>query len=1110
MTSVQCEWSVQNFTHAVPLNNAPVAELADDGYEPEVQWNDFAWSHLLMPFVMQIALMPVLKFFRWVFTKNMQTLGLFIYAFIGTEAVPKVKYPQFMVGCYGLQFVFSFAFVIISGERMKPPHDTSDSDAMQMFEFILLVFFLCHYWVIQIRNEFSLTKSWGAAPLIDMFTIVPAFGWSFFPDPEGQTPRWVSWDFLRIYHVLVAFERVSAVLDRHISEFTRAVCIRALRFVALGVMYGGTVLVLEVLGEIPVKSMQDRPITTAMGDISMIQMVYWICTSIAMVGYGDYSPTTALTKSTTAVCILSGVTFFTWVTNSLVRLKGLLGRGEGSYRGKGKGHVVAVGATVGRGGAMVQTFLEEIFHPEHEHEGWPDVVILSEIPFQEELKHFVRTSRALSSKVRHKIILLVGGAQNRDDLKRVQIDACQLAIVLPDVETLFPDAEDEGNIQRALSMKCFGGPSMPLRLLLCCGKSRAVNAGVPGTSCLSATDLKANIIAHSMRVPGFIPLVANLMRSFQTPFIEFGLTKLSQDMKDYFHGVGHEIYGLTLKDQFAGQTFGNLAAAAFEKHAIILLAMLVNGRLLIAPMTNICPAGSVIFCMAQSSDDAKKFSQQGKDWRKILLKQQGEFEEPAIRATSPNHGPDDPMLANVSQARADLMLSGEMIEGPNVEESLSPAPPVHAISVEDAGGLAGHPTKVPPVTEAFEPEQEPGEADKLAGAFGHSSWAIAGTSWSQRSGQDRQQRVQQEEQQQQQQLQPVVQQQQSQQQQALSEREHRVPRQSMLGEIASIPVASHYVEPAHLKAQRYRRHPASVTVILLGKVAWQQLGTFIGLLHDTEVLPFIQPMMVLCDEEPPDWLSKKFYEVAFIVGPPRMDNLLRVGVLDSCSVVVLAGESKPDTSVMEADSAMIMVASIIEHLIVAFERGGMFRMYEFRDGNAVCLLPENLRRPGEKDPYEGGDPSANQVTELKMHSRYLAGEVMTFDFMGTMLGRMYYLPGTVDLVEAYAMPSKGSQDSFSWQTHVPPEFVNKTFLELFKRYSCRSGSSSDGAPALATALYRQSSEKGKECFFVFTSPPKSTVLRKTDYVIWSGPVSFGKEMAKKKTIKTCIIAGQCT
>merc|ERR1719399_2628159 len=99
-----------------------------------------------------------------------------------------------------------------------------------------------------------------------------------------------------------------------------------------------------------------------------------------------------------------------------------------------------------------------------------------------------------------------------------------------------------------------------------------------------------------------------------------------------------------------------------------------------------------------------------------------------------------------------------------------------------------------------------------------------------------------------------------------------------------------------MQARTYRSHPECITLIVSGRAAWQQVVAFLRPLRAPS-LPFVQPVMVLTNESPPAYLADLYAEVAFVVGPVvRVDNLLRAGVLESCCVVILAGEARPGLS----------------------------------------------------------------------------------------------------------------------------------------------------------------------------------------------------------------------
>lgn len=1015
------------------VSEAPTGEADayyyDDGVQTYVGWDEFARIYLMWPAIVQLGLTPGLFVLKILFTKYIHILDPFIEAFVGTEAQPVVKYPQFMVACYLLQLGCSLWTVWFFGERVKPPHDVKDYQLM--LEQVFAFFFAFHYFVSMLRSGFQWTGSWSAGAIIDIFTIVPVL--------VEKDPPFISLAFLRAYHALLAFDRFSAVLDKAISEFQKAVALMILRLIALVVIMGGTVFVLEVLGEPPLTWLQDRPVTTAMGDLSMVQMFYWIVTTISTVGYGDFSPTTVPSRLVVSVFILSGVVFFTVETNSLLELSKLLGQGRGAYRqGDGRDHVVVVGAAVGRNEPMVQTFLEEILHSEHEDAGWPDVIILSEAPIDPALRKFVQASPMLPHNARNKVVLLVGSALAAEDLQRVQIDCCQLACVLPDMETCHPDAEDEANINRALAMQRHGGPHVPLRVVLCRPESKnwAVNAGIRAEGCCSANDLKANILAQSTRVHGFMTLLANLLRSSSDPTAE--MLRSSEDMREYLHGVGHEIYGLCLKDEFDGQTFSELAAKAFMQYGVLLMAVQIEGRVMIAPMSHVCRKGDVVLCIAEGLDkmtalsatETKQDNWRTKflDNRKTFLYQDGDAARVAQKALT-SLGDAVGLKPGVGITKWTSEIREELIF--RLEEG------------------AKWPTTTPFQLPHFSQYGTAAQADAARRGVGPSG----------------------------------------------TKDDHvpdlpcltlKTPRDSPLEDLSNEIV----------QAREYRQEmgQACITLIMAGQAAWQQVLAFLRPLR-APTLPFVQPVIVLTKQAPPEYIVDLYPQVGFVIGPiTRADNLLRAGVLESCSVVILAGETKPGTSPKEVDSATLIMASIVEHLVVAFGRGSRFRMYEFRDDQSVLLLPESeevkkLREQEVHTPKKKRKKA--EAVPLKLQPRYLAGTIFTPDFFGTMVGRMYYLPATIELIEALAMPAKMGQPSSGWQTRVPKEFVGRSFGDLFEAF-CRGQASK---PALAIALYRPNSTGDNS--YVFTCPPKATGLRQGDHVVWLGCPEFGKWAAEK-------------
>jgi hypothetical protein len=211
--------------------------------------------------------------------------------------------------------------------------------------------------LLALKAEFNLWYPWSPPAIIDVLTIVPVL---LNTAPVDQQP-WLSWSYLRVVRVLIAFQRIQQFgALRNFSEVTVAIVLAVIKTMALVVVLAGTVMLLEILGD--PDFLQEDFVTTNMGQISFAQMVYWIFTTISTVGYGDFSPSTLLSRLFIILSILVGVTFFSQEIGSFVELNRLQDSGRGSYKPIGKtNHVVVVGGGVANCSSTLSTFLSELF-----------------------------------------------------------------------------------------------------------------------------------------------------------------------------------------------------------------------------------------------------------------------------------------------------------------------------------------------------------------------------------------------------------------------------------------------------------------------------------------------------------------------------------------------------------------------------------------------------------------------------------------------------------------------------------------------------------------------------------------------------------------------------
>lgn len=1011
-----------------------------------VPWSVFAAVYLLWPTVVQILIsVPVMTLFKFIYNLTRDSAaGQFCISYlIGTLEAPKVVYPQFLVLLCFCQICFSLTHLAFWVKRSSPPHE--ESPEIAIMELIFCCFYALHYLVKCIHAEFRLRQCWKPHSIIDILTIIPLVV-RYDANLEPVELPWLSLSFLRAWNAYHAFEHIERLgVAERISEFVHAILQTILRTVALIVIMAGTVFTLEVLGEI--EGFDPNPVTTDMGDLSFVQMCYWIMTTISTVGYGDFSPTTAISRITVSFFIIFGVLFFSIETGNLMSLHSLLNQGKGKYRGSSGGHVVVTGQAVGTYSSLIGSFLEELLHPEHLNvEEWPDVVILSETPISEELERFVRTR--LVRKASDKVMFLVGTVLNEDDLVRVKLKQSKFALVFPDTNATNIDHEDRASIMRVIAMEKYC-PKVRSRIMLNRpeSKNEAMNVGIRSERCISVNELKAAIFTQSCRVHGFIPFVANLLRSSAEHAPDPSEINAENSFyAEYYRGLIHEFYGLKLNDEYNGMAFGDFAATVYEKFNFIVIGVQLQGKIMLAPMDHTMNSGDLLFVIATSADIVDQISaKDGDNWESAFLKNRSKFYEEQ---------------GSVYQSRSMLLRARTKVDT-NMEQFVGADPEyVSQTSFANVSTQQNSTPSIPSVSPSTPNKQPNCEIVRFKSMT--ESELLS----------------------------------QSEEQKAL--------RQQIIN--ADMEIDDDTREEELKEAEKLRQNPGCITIVIASALpVWQQVMTCLRSLR-ADHLPFHQPVIVLSSQPAPRYLAGLFENVAILVGKPHfVDDLLRAGVLSSCVIIVLSGEYSSEEKRIAGlmDSSTFILCCTVENLLQMKPHSEQpYVIYEFVRDDTVLLLPHtSVQHTAGTAMYQAalGDDQTEQdedpVCLLKMHPRYLAGQYCSPDVFGTLLGRMYYLPATIELVEALALPTNLTQQSFIWQTSVPPEFMAKSYSEMLKEYSTRK----DSAAAIPVALFRMTQEKTDLSGFpyVLTNPMPSTVLKQTDSVIWLGPSEFGRYMHKE-------------
>ncbi|CAK0877210.1 unnamed protein product [Prorocentrum cordatum] len=313
----------------------------------------------------------------------------------------------------------------------------------------------------------------------------------------------------------------------------------------------GTIFTCELLGD--PAFLVDSYVQTAHGDqVSVAQMLYWIVISLTTVGYGDFAPKALISRMLTAVFIIYGICNVFLIQYSFTQLWSRYREGSGSYRPwrHRAPHIVVILGIRGSASklsSVLAGFLLELLHPAHnglmagEGEGdWPNVVLVSPSLWEEERGGVCEDSQTASfedfllaqdlpTEARGRVWFLVGSSTDPETLRRANVGSSVLTFILTDMKSLTPDEDDGQNIYTAMLVRKLY-PLAQLRLMLVRPESRnlAVQSGVEATSCFSARELTAHILAQNVRCHGLLPMITGLFKSWDLEDVEHFLDHVLQ------------------------------------------------------------------------------------------------------------------------------------------------------------------------------------------------------------------------------------------------------------------------------------------------------------------------------------------------------------------------------------------------------------------------------------------------------------------------------------------------------------------------------------------------------------------------------------------------------
>lgn len=981
----------------------------------DVDWSGWSKTHILAPVATQAFLTFLFLFVGRVFRKAMDSrwrLRKIVETFIGHASQLEVPRPFLLITVYFLEAVTSAIEVCIWVQHTYWRETTDVTRAI--FALCALIDIL-NWTVIRIQAECETHSLWHVGALVDVLTVVPSLQCGWWPGACDAGEDWLSLHFMRSFSVLISLKRIkrTGILERLVSPRICTVVEAICEILCVVVMIAGAMLTCEILGDPPF--LQDSCVQSVSSDpISFMNMVYWTMVSITTVGYGDISPKASLSRILSSFCIVIGVATIFRIQYKFTTIWNTNDEGRGSYHHSSGVHVVFIINVRGRPAqlaTMLTGFLHEILHPAHQgnqsgirglktkEARWPNVVVFAPALWDGEnhrtFDDYIRSQASLTPEARRKITYVMGKISNPEDLKRAAVGSSMLAFVVSNTDSEDPDEDDGQNIHAALILRDTF-PNVRLRLMLLRPESKnlALQAGIEASRCFSIRELKANILAQNVRCHGLVPTISGMFMSADERDNDGGID-LEPWMQTYLQGLQRGVYGFLLSEDLKGKSFGEAAIAIFKATNAILIGIFYKGRLILCPQfTEMAPlqSGQICFAIATRPEDLEPVRLSGDDgeetdWRVSLAHARDSMSR---RARS----------EGVHVAAAKYMRRG--IRQEILSKSGSGADPRNsARSI-----LADRPST------RFSKFVEHNTVDASRQLLPYAS-----------------------------------------------------------NQTTDVCDARSTIR---LLRENLCETEELVLLIVCNGVVWQQVTTFVSALC-ADYQPVQRYVVVLAPTAVPHGLFDDFDDRVFSMRGSYTSARLLVaaGLLEARSVVVMSGEPPQEHRLrdpMFQDYQVLLCAQEVECWCGVSARE-VFAVFELQNSLSARQLPplvdkpavspeEIFGRPGDTEEDEevwaldeipagkkilsavlkpmsstiGVEhlPSCNSHHDgsLIFNPRFAAGQIFTPEVWGVMMGRMFYMPAVIELLEALLMPHLRGQPVFTWQFRVPEIYAGRPFMRL--------------------------------------------------------------------------------
>ena len=291
----------------------------------------------------------------------------------------------------------------------------------------------------------------------------------------------------------------------------------------------------------------NQPSTVRCRMFGFFESFYFIIVTVATVGYGDFHPTTNISRAVIIVFILSSVVLIPMQVNQLIVLIQAGSEYRNAYVPRDdEDHVIMCGHVNDK--AKMERFMKEFFHPDRAYLQDSDyhMVILSPLEPSDEMIRLIN-SPAFETRITY----LIGSALSMEDLNRCRADiACAMFFLCnTEVSDSAAALDDSATVLRTLSVSNYN-PELECLVQVLRPEDRDILRDSDVDVILCLDEFKTSLQARNAVCPGYATLIENLFHTFGSISVSGAMSsEINNDeswSQEYLHGVQMEIYYIPL------------------------------------------------------------------------------------------------------------------------------------------------------------------------------------------------------------------------------------------------------------------------------------------------------------------------------------------------------------------------------------------------------------------------------------------------------------------------------------------------------------------------------------------------------------------------------------